>query len=1101
MSDVLSTYTFFPWLRHGIANKVTASDFDDTIKLRATININLDIKGKSVDGGNDLKESINKNIQLFGPGDIVGIDKKAIVKNEPNHWITNFEPNYLPYIEFYDEDFPWRYTPATVGSNDRLRPWITLVVLKEDEFEDGKNQISKPLPYFELKAPASDVMPPSTELWAWAHVHVNEGLMDDIVAKESDKSSITNAFENILKSNPDLAYSRIICPRRLEAKTPYHAFLVPSFESGRLSSLGLDPSDAPFATFCSWDDYPSGTKNEPQNFPYFHRWYFRTGTVGDFEYLVRLLKPRPVDSRVGVRDMDVQRPGVNIQAIDDEDLGGILKLGGALRIPFDSMKQEDKDIYNKYDQWAEPYPHKFQEDLSSFVNLPDDYESQEDPDPLITAPIYGKWHALTKRLLKERDDSDVANKNNWIHDLNLDPRFRVAAGFGTRIVQENQENYMNAAWKQVGDVLEANRKMRQAQLAKEASWYWYNKHIKPMTAFSEEKGYLMVSPMQKRVLSNGFTAHHLVKNSKVSLSFGSVAMRNISKPGSRFMKLLTFDNNIRKNNLISRVNEGEVEIAPPKKIPEELPTHAQVSEELKPKKVPEFFLDFILKNSWFRWALLGLILLLILIIFLLKPTGWLIGVLGAIIVLAGVLFRYVNEWANKAETAAAADEGKMKPDDVDKYPKSPNFRLQTLEDDFKPRRGASDSKEATKYKIGLKDYFSVVDVSIQPGINPPKPKLDITGVVKATITAIDPELTIPKLILNNIFIPNRIRIKLIEKFVEAMAYPEFDTPMYKPLVDISTELFLPNINYIGQNTISLLETNQRFIESYLVGLNHEFARELLWREYPTDQRGSYFRQFWDVSSFYDDEEKDIETLKEELRDIPPLHRWSKFSNLGDHDHREKPGDNEEELVLVIRGELLKKYPNAVIYAHRAKWNDDSGEINLEAERRLVTLTESEKENPPKSKMKTPLYEAKVDPDIYFFGFDITVNEAKGGPGDSESDDPGWFFVIKERPGEPRFGLDIEAEDNKPNVWNDLAWSDVMPESSTSSFLQINNATAAIALEDPETNPDDTDDEKIPQYKEDKHVAWNKDMNSAELAYVLYQVPVLVAVHASEMLPK
>jgi len=30
-------------------------------------------------------------------------------------------------------------------------------------------------------------------------------------------------------------------------------------------------------------------------------------------------------------------------------------------------------------------------------------------------------------------------------------------------------------------------------------------------------------------------------------------------------------------------------------------------------------------------------------------------------------------------------------------------------------------------------------------------------------------------------------------------------------------------------------------------VTHEFARELLWREYPTDSRGSPFRQFWDVS--------------------------------------------------------------------------------------------------------------------------------------------------------------------------------------------------------------------------------------------------------------
>jgi len=121
MSDVLSTYTFIPWLRQGIANKVTATDFDAAVKLRATININMDIVGTPVSGETDLKESINKDIQLYGPGDIVGIDKKAIVKNEPLHWITNFEPNYLPYIEFYDEDFPWRYLQEILISDKSIR--------------------------------------------------------------------------------------------------------------------------------------------------------------------------------------------------------------------------------------------------------------------------------------------------------------------------------------------------------------------------------------------------------------------------------------------------------------------------------------------------------------------------------------------------------------------------------------------------------------------------------------------------------------------------------------------------------------------------------------------------------------------------------------------------------------------------------------------------------------------------------------------------------------------------------------------------------------------------------------------------------------------
>ena len=46
-------------------------------------------------------------------------------------------------------------------------------------------------------------------------------------------------------------------------------------------------------------------------------------------------------------------------------------------------------------------------------------------------------------------------------------------------------------------------------------------------------------------------------------------------------------------------------------------------------------------------------------------------------------------------------------------------------------------------------------------------------------------------------------------------------------------------------TVGLLETNARFVHAYMCGANHAFAGELLWREYPTDQRGTYFRRFWD----------------------------------------------------------------------------------------------------------------------------------------------------------------------------------------------------------------------------------------------------------------
>jgi len=331
-----------------------------------------------------------------------------------------------------------------------------------------------------------------------------------------------------------------------------------------------------------------------------------------------------------------------------------------------------------------------------------------------------------------------------------------------------------------------------------------------------------------------------------------------------------------------------------------------------------------------------------------------------------------------------------------------------------------------------------------------------------------------------------------------MAYPEIDVPMYQCLLDLSDEHFVPNINLIEANSITLLETNQRFIESYMVGVNHEFARELLWREFPTDQRGSYFRQFWDVSSYLNIEGLDEATLREKLKDIPKLHRWSRFSNLGDHDHREVGGDNEEEAVLVIRGELLKKYPTAVIYAHKAKWQlDDDGKPDNTKPRIF------DEDGPIEDVIKTPLYEAKVDPDIYFFGFDLSIVEAKGESGENEDDEPGWFFVIKERPGEPRFGFDVPGEpadftNNEVPLWNDLAWSHVVENVSEGDFIHV-DGTRTISI-DTDTPPDPSDEDKLNQFNEDKHVTWGSSMNSAELAYILYQVPVLMGVHAAEMLP-
>ena len=68
----------------------------------------------------------------------------------------------------------------------------------------------------------------------------------------------------------------------------------------------------------------------------------------------------------------------------------------------------------------------------------------------------------------------------------------------------------------------------------------------------------------------------------------------------------------------------------------------------------------------------------------------------------------------------------------------------------------------------------------------------------------------------------------------------------------------------------------------------------------------------------------------------------------------------------------------------------NGDIDRAKERKLVELTAAEEADPPRTKLRTPLYQAKIEPDVYFFGFDLTVPAARGGSGEKPADPAGWF---------------------------------------------------------------------------------------------------------------
>jgi hypothetical protein len=1096
--DLLAIYSFLPWLRQGVVNAIVAPPTGP----RASIHVELQLAANPVDGSEVVSQTVAQDISLYGPGDIIGVDARNIVRTEPRQWTTNFESNYLPAVDFYAEDFPWRYTPApAVGL--QLTPWITLVVLKDDgvEFTEGKNIAGRPLPYITI--PDVNVLPPAGDLWAWAHVHLNQSISPDPASElvSTDMNAVLPRIQAILGANPDLGYSRLICPRRLDVNTSYHVFVIPTFESGRLAGVGEDPSTAPGAMASAWASYAG--KPAAADFPFYYRSFFRTGDRGDFRYLVSLLKPQPVDKTVGRRDFDVTDPGSNIPAISkppqvNPALAGVLRMGGALQVPDADLNATDLADRQRYEDWDQPYPDPFQTSLAQFINLPDDYAEQtpgaanaatdlgpgvdDDPDPLITSPLYGCWHSLTQRLLTQRDGTPAPNSTNWVHRLNLDPRFRVPANYGAEIVEKNAEEYMNDAWQQIGDVLEANQRIRRLHFASAASLRLYDRHLMTVAADSS-RVLALTAPVSSRVLLQGATVATVRPNTLVPPVLTSTVMRRLLRPGARLMRQLPFTGAITPTNLLERINSGAVASAPPKTIPAGVPTVDQAAGAAAAAAGPAAVLAWLKRVPRLPLVVLsGAIVLALILLLVLASFGG--AVLATAIIGVGVyLHSVLKKWAARSAAVQGITEGGQTAASVATLPTSSNFVLSSPGSAFRPSMGGPDTATAVRFKKALVDSFNLTAAGNKAAQRPAPVALDMTAVSAAMIRAIDPQITIWRRGLSSIALPSWITDQIGADFNEVMAYPKIDLPMYKPLKEASVERLLPNINKIASNSITLMETNQRFVEAYMVGLNHEFARKLLWREYPTDQRGSYFRQFWETGDFIDSEGLNHDALKEKLYDIPEIHRWPVDSALGQHNNRaDSKHPNDKQAVLIVRGELLKKYPNTVLFAQHAKIENGL--------RTPDWLTQAEEANPPLSKTRSPLFSAQPEDDIFFFGFDLTIDEVKG-----SNTDPGWYFVLQERPGEARFGLELTRAGDK-ETFDDLTWDDAMPGGKPGQFLPA-GALANVILTQPSSAPADAD--KLLQFKDDEKIVVGAEVSSARWAYLLFRQPVMVAVHGSEML--
>ncbi|MDP1901504.1 MAG: hypothetical protein Q8K96_13775 [Rubrivivax sp.] len=311
-----------------------------------------------------------------------------------------------------------------------------------------------------------------------------------------------------------------------------------------------------------------------------------------------------------------------------------------------------------------------------------------------------------------------------------------------------------------------------------------------------------------------------------------------------------------------------------------------------------------------------------------------------------------------------------------------------------------------------------------------------------------------------------VRYVLPRLFDRVMAFPKLEEPMAVRLARMDTEAMLPGANAIPNDFLVLARTNNRFIESFMVGINHEMARELLWRGFPTDQRGTPMRHFWD--------------RLDGQPDIRELHTWNPAVALG-HQPPPPPATGGDKLVLVIRATLIKRFPNLTIYAQRkhpakatlgvpANFGVAEPGISLPATLDMI--------------VKRPIFAGPLPPDLVYVGFDIPIVDRV----QAKAEVAKWCFVLEEQMTEPRFGFDEPDSGRLPSGgggWKDVTWNQVLPADVARRFLRLNHLVVA-----PPATP------QVPA----RPVSLANSAHAADVAKALLQRPFRAYYIGTDLLP-
>jgi hypothetical protein len=958
MSDPNATYRFVSWVRQGMAAAITKTDdLKSSLPAKVDVIVSVAVTGQNEQGA--IQQTATQWSKLYGPGDVIGLDSRQVIRTEPKHRTADFEPNFCPVVEFDRPDLPWLFTPAAaVNTTAPLRPWLCLVVVRKQPGVTLTTNANAPLPVLRIDSPANPAqeLPDLSESWAWAHTQI------------AGQFSSPTELETLLEAHPELTIARLICPRKLEPQTSYYACVVPTFDAGRQAGLGQTPTASTLNP--AW----TATTLAPFDLPVYYHWEFTTGAGGSFEALARRLTPRKLP-QVGFRQLDATAPGGGLPAATTTVM---LQMEGAL------MSNDAAPV-----AWTEAQRKFFQDNLRPLLN-----QTATAASDLLAPPVYGGIHA-SQTTVPAADPPQ-----NWLAQLNLDPRYRAAAGLGTRVVQQNQEQLMASAWAQAGDVNGANRTLRLGQLAREIGSRLLRRHFNPQST-----GALL--QLTQAVHNQLRVRAPLADNPPLAASTLPV-FRRIARRRGLLGRRLYKESNTNAGTLLEEINAGKIALAPVRA--RELPLAGTadlntITTALALTYEPLKYVSFrILKVDY-------------------DTAGW-----------------TKTAWPKpplvaRAGTPAAAPLDESLPTMI------ANFKAAV-----KSHQGYLDAGARLVGKAAVKEFLSLAD----------KWQTMRTDV----LSRLDPGVTVKKRIKQRLQVRGPIwqsaalwgRTEPLDPVTLA---PKFPVPMYKALRELSQELFLPGLGSVPPETVAVLVPNRRFIEAYMVGLNHEMSRELLWRDYPAARDATYFEYFWSAPKAVDDGTQPTNA------DIAPINLWDKNKRLGEN--AAVPAlDNF--VVLIVRGELLRRYPTTVIYACKAATD--------------TALTKRTLSNP--EEVRYPVFSGRLEPDINFFAFDLLTREARGSTVSTVN--PGWFFIFQEQPVEPRFGLDeaVGFPTTLPAAASDLTWSHV-----------VANADALKQLTHIRLTGTPLDGKTIGGLK------WGQ--NSAQMAAIMQRLTARIAIHADALI--